>query len=109
VAIRHLIEVDRVPAARRLLESVPLSSSGHPAIVTLRAVLAPPVVRTAEKRGADRRPEYDWLSAEGAKYRGNWVALEGNRLLAAAPTLRELRERLEPLALADTPLFHRVE
>lgn len=109
VAIRRLIEVERVSAARRVLESVPLHVSDEPALITLRTVLAPPVVRTLNRRDTDRRPEYEWLCTEGPKYRGKWVALQGYRLLAVAPTLRELREQVKLLPLTQTPLFHRVE
>lgn len=108
-AVRQLIDEERITAARRLLDSVPLHVANEPAIRRLRTLLAPPVVRVIAERGADRSRELDWLRTQGREHRGNWVALDGNRLLAVAPSLRALRECVKRLALAGIPVFHRVE
>jgi len=35
----------------------------------------------------DGRAELDWLTSESRHYRGEWVALDGNRLVAHGPKL----------------------
>ncbi len=35
----------------------------------------------------DRRAEMDWLAKESAPYAGEWVALDGARLVAHGPAL----------------------
>lgn len=109
VVLRRLVDAERVPAARRLMEAVPIHLANDPGIFALRTVLTPPVVRAVREQGPDRRLEYEWLRTQGPRYRGNWIALDGDHLLAVAATLRELRERVGALAPTRPPLFHRVE
>lgn len=109
MAVRTLIESEQLAAARLLLEAAPTYIAGDPVVVRLRALLAPPVVKRVERRDVDRSQEYDWLRTEGHRYRGRWVALEGSRLLAATPTLRELREVLKTMPLPRAPLLHRID
>jgi hypothetical protein len=107
--VQQLVETDRIPAARRVLQALPLALQNDPVVRRLRAVLAPPVVRRTERRDRDRRAEYDWLKTQAHRYRGQWVAVSKEKLLAAAPTLRELREQLGTLRLTERPLLHRIE
>jgi hypothetical protein len=109
MAVRGLIESERLTAARRVLNAAPSYILSDPLVVRLRSILAPPVVNRVDKRDVDRSREYEWLRTEGYKYRGRWVALEDNHLLASAPSLRELRESLKAMALARPPLLHRVD
>lgn len=109
MAVRRLIESEQLTAARQLLNAAPGYILSDPLVVKLRSILAPPVVKRVDKRDVDRSQEYEWLKTEGQKYRGRWVALEGNSLLASAPTLRDLRETLKTIALANPPLLHRVD
>jgi hypothetical protein len=109
MAVRGLIEAERITAARHMLAAAPAYILGDPLVARLRSVLAPPVVRRAQKRDVDRTREYDWLRAQGCEYRGRWVALVGGNLLASAPTLRELQEQLRTMDLSNPPLLHRVD
>lgn len=42
---------------------------------------------TAPTRYNDRRAEFEWLAKESAPYAGQWVALDGKRLIAHGPEL----------------------
>ncbi len=53
--------------------------------------------------GRDMRSEYDWLRDPPKKYRGRWVALIGDAVVASAKTLQELQASL-PADLGQTPL-----
>ena len=109
ITIRGFIESEQLAAARQMLNAAPAYILSDPFVVKLRSILAPPIVKQVDKRDVDRIQEYEWLKTEGHKYRGRWVALEGNNLLASTLTLRELRETLKTLVLTRQPLLHRVD
>ncbi len=110
MAARRLLQSEQVSAARALLEAAPAHVLSDPVIARLRSTLAPPVVRLVDRQDADRTPEYNWLrAAQGGQYRGQWVAINGDCLLAAAPSLRELRELLRANPPDRPPLVHRVD
>jgi len=109
IAVQKLIEAEQLVAAREMLNAAPTHILTDPLVVRLRSILAPPVVKRVQKRDVDRSREYEWLETEGHKHRGHWVALDGDRLLAVASSLRELREQLRTIALTHPPLLHRVD
>jgi len=109
IAVRRLIETDQMLAARQMLAAAPTHILTDPLVARLRSILAPPVVKQVQKRDVDRTREYEWLGTDGHKYRGRWVALDGDRLLAVASSLRELQERLKTVDFTHPPLLHRVD
>ena len=81
----------------------------EPARDSLADLYAPAKVRVLD--GVKARPrdeEFGWLREHAHEYAGQWIALDGNRLLAAAPRLKDLRGRLTPVDIERNPLFHRV-
>jgi hypothetical protein len=107
MAARQMLRAERVAEARRILEAAS-HISNSPMIETMRSLVAPPTVTVSDRRDVDRTREYDWLRAHGHEHRGLWLALNGEELVASAPTLRELRARLNALRVAAIPLIHRV-
>jgi hypothetical protein len=107
--IRGLLGQDRVLAARKLLSlaSYPDDPQAQEQIARLRSVLAPPVVKRTSYVDRERSREYLWLSRYGAGYRGEWVAIDGDNLIAHAASVRELREAIR--GVGGRPLIHRVE
>jgi hypothetical protein len=75
----------------------------------LREVLAPTRVRVVDQRDSDRSADFAWLRANGARYQGQWVALSGGRLAAAAPSLKELDAQLKAHPDITNPLVHRID
>jgi len=59
------------------------------------------------KTGRSLRDEYRWLKSPPDEYRGRWVALIGEEVVAVADTLAKLREVL-PSNLERTPLVVQV-
>ena len=106
--VRDLLQKEQITAARRLLHLLSADVLDDPAMERLRRALAAPVVRASEHRDVERRDEYGWLRHHAGEYRGQWVALAGNRLVAHAPTLRELRARLSAETIDRPPLLHRL-
>jgi hypothetical protein len=109
VALRELIQAERLKTAREMLKAAPVHILRNPQVAKLRSVLAPPVVRRVERQDVDRGSEYEWLRKEGHNYRGRWVAVEGDHLLATAASLRELRDYLRTMTPTRPPLLHRVD
>jgi hypothetical protein len=55
----------------------------------------------------DRSREMDWLAAHRHEYAGQWVALDGDRLIAASPSRAEISVAAKADG-ADLPLIHRI-
>lgn len=106
---RRLLERDDIEAARTMLDAVPLDVPEVHEVQRLRTLLAPPRVTSIPARDADRSREYRWFRQNWHNYRGQWVALDGDQVLASARTLKELRETLKTLNLARPPLVHRLD
>ena len=65
------------------------------------AILAPPDSKSTPRRKAgrsgsqprgDAAAELRWLARHGDKYAGQWVALDGNRLIAHGTNARQIHE-----------------
>jgi hypothetical protein len=56
----------------------------------------------------DRKDEYRWLAIHGPAFRGQWVAVAGESLLAHAGSLQGLVEALKAGEHDRTPLVCRI-
>ncbi len=82
----------------------------EPAHDKLPGIFAPAKVRVVP--GVHARPrgaEFAWIRAHAHEYAGEWVVLDGDRLLAHGLRLKQVRETLSPEDVARDPLFHRVD
>ena len=104
--IRSLLEADQVAAARRLLDIALQQEAAGPALLSLARVLTPPRTKTKPASGIDRGAEFRWLAELAPAHAGEWVAVEGQRRIAHAGTLRELLATLRAVAPATRPLIH---
>jgi hypothetical protein len=100
-----LVNAEQTRAARLLLKQLPDDGRFRLA----RALLRPPSTSTAPRVDLERGTEYQWLRDHSNEYRGQWVALSHAGLVAAAQTLRELRQHLRGIALETSPLVHFIE
>ena len=81
----------------------------EPARVISADVLAPAQVKAVSIVDRPRDGEYAWLREHGSEYAGQWVALDGGRLLGAAAKLNDLLRQLSPGERQRDPLFHRLD
>ena len=56
-----------------------------------------------------RENELGWLREHAKEYAGQWVALDGAKLLGAATRLQDLLAQIAAPDRARKPLFHRVD
>jgi len=106
--IREHFQREEVGAARRVLAEALRAGVDEPGLANWEKLLAPGKVlgyHPAEP-DSDLHAEVHWLDQHGQEYRGQWVAVIGEKMLAHAETLEELRSDLSKLALTTRPLVH---
>jgi hypothetical protein len=102
--IRDLVETDRVRGARRLVAEAIEIFPHHPDVIAWSKLLSPAkVIKVGGPLDKDRTPEYRWLDAHGPQYRGEWVAVLGDRLVAHAVDYAELNAELDRLPPEEFP------
>jgi hypothetical protein len=105
--IREHVERDEVAAARRLVAEALREGSTEPGLAHWAEVLAPAkVLGSHPATGSDLEAEIRCLNEHAGDYKGQWVAVLGEKLLAHAETLDELRKQITQLALPTRPLVH---
>jgi hypothetical protein len=100
-----LVEAQQLSKARALLGLV-LDS---PEFMKLKRLLSVPVAMASQRKDFDRTQEYQWLAKNAKNHVGKWLAVSGDSLIAAADTLKELREDIKKATPARPPLLHYVE
>lgn len=75
----------------------------------LAVVLAPPVILgTRQSQPAGLVSSQRWLKEHASEYRNQWIAGQDGRLLGAAPTLRELHQKIGPAGKAVRTIIVKV-
>jgi len=104
-----MLDRDQVVAARALLSVALTELPSAPELLRAAAVLAVPKSARRSVRDVERTNEYSWLTSHAAAYRGKWVAVVGNELIASAGSLKELLQSLKSSGRESEPLIHRVD
>jgi hypothetical protein len=106
--IRALVEEERVREARALVKEALLKNPSEPGLQGWSEVLAPAKhLGTRPASDFDRTPEIRWLEEHWEEYRGQWVALLHDQLLAHG-TLDEVTAQLNAIDPAERALLHRI-
>lgn len=102
----HLLR-DEVGVARKLLAEALEHGVAGPDIERLQRLLGAPRMRLVPPvQTTDLSAEYRWFEKNGESYRGQWVALLGEALLAHAETLSEVMAQLKSHPTSQPPLVH---
>jgi hypothetical protein len=81
----------------------------HSARTTKADVFAPPVVKPVPLQDRARDAEFAWFRDHAQDYRRQWVVLDGGKLLASGPQLRDILRKLSSPERDRDPLFHWVD
>lgn len=84
-----------------------MAQPAHDAVANIFAPAKVRVVPGVQAR--TRSSEFAWIQAHAHEYPGEWIALDGDRLLAHGPRLKQVRDMLSAQDAAGDPLFHRVD
>jgi len=107
--IQKLVEEDRVDGARKLVEEALRASPEDPTLLSWKEVLAPGRVFGRGPVNLEITAEQKWFASHTGQYKGRWVAVLGEELVAHAPTLQELSAKLKELAPKGLPVVHHIE
>ena len=109
-SIRASLENEQISAARSLLKLALSQNPREPSLAGLQKILAPARVTTSpRRRDGDRTAELQWLAVHKESYRGRWVAVSEEGLLAHARSLKELMAELKSSPPPRAPLVCRID
>jgi Family of unknown function (DUF5678) len=107
--IRALLQEERIGAARKLVDEALQECPDDPDLLKWKEILAPAFVYGRRPVNFEGTPEHGWIVAHAAEYKGQWVAVLGQELLAHAPTQMELIAKLKRLASKRLPVVEHIE
>ena len=105
--IRRLLEASEVPAARRIARELPLRWPESRQAAKVAELLGPSRARTLPAAKAfivDH--EQDWLRRNAHRYPGCWLAVLGDKLIAAEPHLNQVLAQIRVVPGGDQALLH---
>ena len=93
--VKHLLDKQKIRDARRALEIGSIRYPANRQIARLLQTIAPGRVSPTGRASSGRELETAWIKQHGHKYRGKWIALDEDHLIAFAATLKELLANLD--------------
>jgi hypothetical protein len=97
--------------AREIAEQGLTLYPNHPELRRLHHALRP--IESRSVPGAPRQPDrqetFQWIRENGWKYRGQWIAVLGSKLIAASPDFDKVYQAALANQQPDPPVLHFVE
>ncbi|MCY4314861.1 MAG: DUF5678 domain-containing protein, partial [Roseovarius sp.] len=103
--VKHLLNQQKIRDARKALELGSIKFPENREIANLLCVVSPGRVVEIDRVSIGRHREISWIKQHGHKYRGKWIALDGDVLVAFAENLRELDGKIVILHQKEQPVF----
>jgi len=107
--IEALLDSEKFAAARQMAARAAGLFSDHPWLSQANRVLNPRKAVSRPGKTSDRQREFSWLRKHSSEYRGQWVALVGDELVAHSESVEDVLGEVEARRLNGRPLFHRVD
>ena len=107
-AIRALLASGEAGAARRAAADGAARFPDHPWLEKTNRIINPRKIASRPGNAQDRTREFAWLRAHGTRFRGSWVALLEDELLASGPDLEPVLQELRSRGLESKALVHRI-
>jgi hypothetical protein len=103
----ELLSEGAVEEARSLIREMADRWPDSPRVQHYARVLAPPVVRVRPGRsGRGRSRELGWLREHGHEYPDQWLALLGDQLIAADPSVGKVMDVMNEVPGGSEALLH---
>ena len=103
--VKQLLDQKRIRDARRTLAVGSIHFPANRQIADFLRAISPGRVSPTGWASPGRERETDWIQRNGHNFRGKWIALDANRLVAFADTLSELLAGLDASADQEKPPF----
>jgi hypothetical protein len=105
--LKDLLEREDVEGARALVMELEARWPHSERVRRWAQVLSPPLAsRRSKAEGRPLDKERAWLRDHGREHPGQWLAILGDQLLAAAPDLQDLLATLGSSADGEQALLH---
>lgn len=108
IAIRTLVESDRVDRARELARTGWELFPDDDEIQHWHRILGPPKIKRIALQGQRRGGEAKWLRENADDYRGKWVVLFGSELVGVGDRLRAAVKMAQDKGYGSGTLVHQV-
>jgi hypothetical protein len=106
--VRSLLANGEAGAARRVAAEGAARFPDHPWLEKTDRVINPKAIIATSGGAPERTREFAWLRENSARYRGNWVALLGDRLLASGRELANVFQEIRSQGLESKALVHHI-
>ena len=107
-AVRSLLADGKAGAARRTAAEGLARFPDDSWLTKANRVINPTKVASRPADACDRTREFAWLRENGARYRGSWIALLKDELLASGPKLEDVLRVVRRRGLEADALVHRI-
>ncbi len=88
--VKDLLQQEKIHDARHALELGSIRFPDNHQIVKMLRAISPGRASTTDHVSSGCKKEMAWIKQHGSKYRGQWIALDEDRLVSSAPTLKIL-------------------
>lgn len=107
--IRTLLSKGLLRDARSVVAEALKKFPRDESLYALARLTAPQKATRLAARFPRRDQEFRWLDEHRDDYKGKWVALLGNNLIASANTMKQVLDAVAEKHVEGTPLVHKVE
>ncbi|HEX3554822.1 MAG TPA: DUF5678 domain-containing protein [Thermoanaerobaculia bacterium] len=108
--IQQIFNAGTLRGAREVAEQGLALYPDHPELRRLHHALRPVESRSvSEPRQPDRRETFQWIRENAWKYRGQWIAVLGSKLIAASPDFDQVYQAALANRQPEPPVLHFVE
>jgi hypothetical protein len=108
--LQSLLSRGNIEEARRFVRELEQRWPDSDLVRRFAHVLAPPVARVVQGRKGMSREQTEkesvWLREHAREYPGCWVVLDGDRLIAAHPSLRTVTGEADRVAGSEVGSLH---
>ncbi len=106
--VKALLEEGAIDRARDLLQAQSAAIKADDRLSRLSLIVKPGRVEAHDVRGPDRRAEMAWIQSNASQYKGKWIAVLGDTLIASGDDLRTVIELIHEKGPETRPLIHHV-